>query len=186
MKEISISKRYLIVSVILAVVITTGILIINNLPRYTEQSENPLIDEERLASTTAVLAVEKVFQVNYQEGKETWLNRICENSTPAGCEVFSAGADRLWEKYVETKSIVTATAQAVQKVADNGSEQVWEMSIILSSPLPGSNKTQDNAFVVIVKTENGWKLDRFLMEGEINAILTRQKITDSPEQEGKK
>lgn len=186
MKEISISKRSIIAVITLGVVIAVGILVIKNWPLHPEQSTNPSTSEDHLASNAAVIAIENIFQVNYQEGKETWLNRICENSTPAGCELFTVSADRLWEKYVDAKSVITATAQALHKVADNGSEQVWEMSIFLSSPLPGSNKTQDSAYVVIVKTEKGWKLDRFLLEGEINAILTRQKITATPEQEGKK
>ena len=87
---------------------------------------------------------------------------------------------------MDAKSVVTATTQAVEKVANNGSEQVWRMTIALSSPLPGSNKTQDAAYVVLVKTESGWKFDRFLMEPEINAILARQKITSTPAKEGKK
>ena len=92
----------------------------------------------------------------------------------------------MWEKYVDAKSVVSATSQAVEKVADNGSEQVWQMTITLSSPLPGSNKTQDTAYVVLAKTEDGWKFDRFLMEEEINAILTRDKTYPTMAEEGDK
>ena len=141
---------------------------------------------DRIALAYLFKSVEQVFQVNYQEGIEAWLERICEVSTPAGCELFSAGADRMWEKYVDAKSVVTAASQAVEKVADNGSEQVWQMTITLSSPLPGSNKTQDTAYVVLAKTENGWKFDRFLMEAEINAILAREKTPTTTVEEGKK
>ena len=186
MKEIPVSKRNLIVAVILAVVIAVGILVIENWPLHTEQGSTASTSEDSLVSAAAVTAIEKVFQVNYQEGKDVWLNRICELSTPAGCEVFSAGADLMWEKYVDAKSVVTAATQAVEKVADNGSEQVWRMTITLSSPLPGSNKTQDTAYVVLVKTESGWKFDRFLMEAEINAILAREKTPTTTVEEGKK
>jgi len=186
LKEISVSKRDLIVAVILAVVIAIGVLVIENWPLHTEQGSIAETSEDSLVSAAAVNAIEKVFQVNYQEGKEVWLNRICELSTPDGCEFFSAGADRMWEKYVDAKSVVTAATQAVDKVADNGSEQVWRMTITLSSPLPGSNKTQDTAYVVLVKTESGWKFDRFLMEAEINAILAREKTPTTTVEEGKK
>jgi len=186
LKEIPVSKRNMIVAVILAVVLAVGILVIQNWPFRTEQGSAPSTSEDSLVSATAVSVIEKVFQVDYQEGKEAWLNRICEVSTPAGCQLLSAGADSLWKKYVDAKSVVTAAAQAVDKVADNGSEQVWRMTIALSSPLPGSNKTQDAAYVVLVKTESGWKFDRFLMEAEINAILARQNITVTPALEGKK
>jgi hypothetical protein len=60
------------------------------------------------------------------------------------------------------------------------------MTITLSSPLPGSNKTQDTAHVILAKTESGWKFDRFLMEEEINAILTREKSSPSMVEEGNK
>lgn len=186
MKEIPVSKRNLIVAVMLAVVIALGILVIENWPLHSEQGSTASTNEDSLVSAAAVTAIEKVFQVNYQEGKDVWLNRICELSTPAGCEVFSAGADRMWEKYVDAKSVVTAATAAVEKVADNGSEQVWRMTITLSSPLPGSNKTKDMAYVVLVKTEGGWKFDRFLMESEINAILAREKTPTTTVEEGKK
>ena len=140
LKEIPVSKRNLLIAVILAVVIAVGILLIENWPLHTEQGSAASTNEDSLVSAAAVNAIEQVFQVNYQEGKEAWLERICEVSTPAGCELFSAGADRMWEKYLDAKSVVTAASQAVEKVADNGSEQVWQMTITLSSPLPGSNK----------------------------------------------
>jgi hypothetical protein len=186
LKEIPVSKRNLIVAVILAVVIAVGILVIENWPLHTEQGSIAETSEDSLVSAAAVTAIEKVFQVNYQEGKEVWLNRICELSTPDGCEFFSAGADRMWEKYLDAKSVVTAATQAVDKVADNGSEQVWRIEITLSSPLPGSNKTQDTAYIVLAKTESGWKFDRFLMEAEINAILDREKTPTTTLEEGKK
>jgi hypothetical protein len=186
LKEIPVSKRNLMVAIILAVVTAVGILVIENWPLRTEQDSTPSTGEDHLASAAAVSAIEKVFQVDYQEGKETWLKRICEVSTPAGCQLFSAGADRMGEKYVDAKSVVTAASQSAEKVADKGTEQVWRMTITLSSPLPGSNKTQDTAYVVLVKTDSGWKFDRFLMTAEINAILTRQNTTGTPAEGGKK
>ena len=186
LKEIPVSKRNLIVAVILSVVITVGILAIENWPLRAEQSSAVSTNEDSLASIAVVNAIDKVFQVNYQEGKEAWLERICEISTPAGCELFSISADRMWEKYVDARSVVTAATQAVEKVAYNGSEQVWRMTIMLSSPLPGSNKTQDTAYVVLAKTEGGWKFDRFLMGAEINAILAREKTPTTTVEEGKK
>ncbi|TFH37361.1 MAG: hypothetical protein E4G99_02755, partial [Anaerolineales bacterium] len=92
MKEIPVSKRNLIVAVILAVVIAVGILVIENWPLRTEKGSTASTNEDSLVSAAAVTAIEKIFQVNYQEGKDVWLNRICELSTPAGCEMFSAGA----------------------------------------------------------------------------------------------
>lgn len=184
MKEVSVSKRSLLVAVLLGVAVAVCLLVIENIPRQADQSADPAASEERLASTAASTALTNVFQVNYLEGQAVWLERICENSTPAGCELFAASAGRLWEKYMDAKAEVTATARAVQKVAGNDTEQVWEMAISLSSPLPGSNKTQDSAYVVVAKTDDGWKFDRFLMPAEIDAILKRRNATPIPAKEG--
>lgn len=186
MKEIHHSKRHLILAIILAVAIAFGILLVQHFPPRTEQSSTPTSIEDSLASSMAVSAVEAVFQIDYQEDEAAWLNRICNVSTPAGCQLFTAGADRLWKKYVDDKSVVTAKAEAIEKIADTGSEQVWQVAVHLSAPLPGSNKTQDIAFIALKKTESGWLFDRFLMESEINAIYSRQEITGTPTTEGKK
>ena len=70
MNEIPVSKRNLIVAVILAVVLAVGILVIQNWPLHNEQGATPSTSEDSLVSAAAVSAIEKVFQVDYQEGKE--------------------------------------------------------------------------------------------------------------------
>ena len=76
MKEIPVSKRNLIVAVILAMVIAVGILVIENWPLLTEQGSAAATNEDSLVSTAAVNAIEQVFQVHYQEGTDAWLERI--------------------------------------------------------------------------------------------------------------
>ena len=145
MKEIPVSKRNILVAVLLAVGLAVGILMIQNWPLRTAQGSIPTASEDDLAAVAAVSAMEAVFQIDYQGDKAAWLSRICEVSTPAGCALFSSGADPMWQKYVEAKSVVTAEAQALEKVGDNGAEQIWQVDIRLSAPLPGSNKTADTA-----------------------------------------
>jgi hypothetical protein len=176
LEDIHVSKRNIFIAAILAVVIVMGFLVLQNWPLRIKQDLIPTSVENSLASLAAVSAMDKFFQVDYQEGKEAWLTRICEVSTPAGCEIFTVGVDHLWEKYLDARTVVSARSEAVEKLADNGDEQVWKMSITLSSALPGSNKTQDTAYIVLVETDGGWKFDRFLLEAESNAILTHLKL----------
>ena len=184
MKEIHISKRTIFTATILALVIVTGILVIQNWPFSSDQRTDQPTDENRLASSAAVSAIEKVFQVDYREGKETWLGRICEVSTPAGCQLFSTGAESMWQKYVDSKTIVSAQVQEAVKAADNGQEQVWELAVSISSPLPGSTKIQDTAYIVLQKTDRGWMFDRFLMEPEVNILHLPLEGTRIPVKEG--
>jgi hypothetical protein len=185
LKEIPISKRNLVIGLILAVVIALGILAIQLLPLHTASQPPSISPDEILASGVATTALEAFFRVDYQEGQETWLTRICASSTSSGCQFISAGAGKMWGKFQEAKANVSATVSPDAKVAETAREQVWKMSVTLSSPLPGSNKIQDIAYVAVIKTDNGWKFDRFLLEPEIKAILTRQALTVSPEKENK-
>ena len=185
LKEIPISKRSIIVAIILGVVIALGILAIQALLLHNGSQPSVSSQEDTLASKAAASALEAFFHVDYQEEKDTWLNRVCAVSTPTGCQFISAGADQLWSKFQEAKANATATVTPVLKVAETATEQVWKMSVSLSAPLPGSNKMQDTAYVAVIKTDNGWKFDRFLLEPEIKAILARQALTVTPVKEGK-
>lgn len=185
MKEIPISKRNIIVAIILAVVIALGIIAIQALPLHSRSQSSVSNQEDNLASKAAVSALQAFFHVDYRNENETWLNEVCAESTPTGCQLITSGADAMWSKFQEGKADVTATVTPQEKVAETATEQVWKMLISLSAPLPGSNKIQDTAYVAVVKTDNGWKFDRFLLEPEIKAILARQAMTVTPVKEGK-
>ena len=185
MKEILISKRNIIVAIILAVVIALGILMIQALPQQPE-SQPPVSNQaDTQASEAAVSALEAFFHVDYHSEKDTWLNEVCAESTPTGCQLISVGADSLWSKFQDGKADVTAAVIPQEKLAETDTEQVWKILIELSAPLPGSNKIQDIAYVAVVKTDHGWKFDRFLLEPEINAILTRPTVTEPSTLESK-
>ncbi len=185
LKEIPISKRNIIVAIILAVVIALGIIAIQALPLHSGSQPSVSNQEDNLASKAAVSALQAFFHVDYRNDKETWLNDVCAESTPTGCQLITAGADAMWSKFQEGKADVTATVTPQEKVAETATEQVWKMLVALSAPLPGSNKIQDTAYGAVVKTDNGWKFDRFLLEPEIKAILARQAMTITPVKEGK-
>lgn len=174
MKEIHLSRTLLVAVVIFVVaagIATVGLLCPRFLPPSTPV---PSPTEDESASAVAAAAVEQVFQINFSEGKALWLARICAKSTPAGCALFSAGADRLWERYEQSGTIVTARVKSTQQITDGVAEQVWRTEVTLSSPLPGSIKTEDSAYVVLVRTEEGWKFDRFLLKVESDALLALQ------------
>jgi hypothetical protein len=188
-KEIHISKqstkfpfinlKNCLVALILVIVIALGILAIQLLPLNDGNQPFPPIQDDRLASDVAVSALEAFFQIDAKEGKEAWLNRLCLLSTENGCEFISAGSDVLWTKYKEAEVDGSAIVALEEKVAESDIEQVWKMNIILSAPLPGSNKLQDTAYVVVVNADNNWKFDRFLLKPEIDALLADRTVADS-------
>lgn len=175
MKEIPISKSNIFITIILAVVIVIGILILQNLPLQTKTPSYPEVQEDNFASSAGIDALKAFFTVDYQEGKDAWLNRFCALSTSTGCQFISIGSDPMWQKYLTSKTITAASITPLAKFAATDIEQVWQMKVSLSAPLPGSNKTEDIAYVAVTKTDQGWLFDRFLLEPEIKVIQARQK-----------
>ena len=176
----SITKRNFI-----PVIILTFILVLAMITGWMLVKQNPISSpalptEDSPASTAAVTALQAFFQIDYQEGKEAWLKHICALATTTGCQLISMGSDAMWATFQENKTVVNATIEPVEKAAETPSEQVWLISITLSAPLPGSNKTKDKSYVAVSKTASGWKFDRFLMDTEVQAILKSNSQGNNP------
>ena len=175
MKEFTFSKRNTFLILLTILLTGAGIILIQQFaPKPPVQVATPSPDETE-AAKAAVEGTQAFFQIQVDSGKDTWLNHFCSLSTENGCALTRMGADRLWKKYAEAKASVQATAKALEQVSKTPSEQVWKVEVTLSEPLPGSNKTQDEAYVLSVKTDAGWKFDRFLLEPEVQALQERQK-----------
>ncbi len=175
MKEFTFSKRNIFLILLIILLTGAGVFLIQRLaPKPSVQAPTPLPDETE-AAKAAVEGTQAFFQIQIDSGKDAWLNHFCSLSTENGCTLTRMGADRMWKKYVDAKTSVQATAKALEQVSNTVTEQVWRVEVTLSEPLPGSNKTQDEAYVLAVKTDAGWKFDRFLLEPEVKALQERQK-----------
>ena len=165
MKTLTIPKRTLFIALGLAVALSLGIAIIRVLPLPNRASP-----EDVKASAAATRALEAFYQIDTQKGQEAWLERVCAVTTPSGCQFLTLGAGPLWEQLAAAQVQVTATVTPQEKLSDTENEQIWRMRITLSEPLPGSDLTEDSAYVLIVKTDAGWLFERFLMTKEIEAL----------------
>lgn len=175
MKEFTFSKRNIFLTLLIILLTGAGIILIQQFaPKPSSQTPTPLPDETE-AAKAAVEGTQAFFQIQLDAGKDAWLSHFCSLSTENGCALTRMGADRLWKKYAEAKASVQATAKALEQVSKTSTEQVWKIEVTLSEPLPGSNKTQDEAYVLAVKTDAGWKFDRFLLEPEVKALQEHQK-----------
>lgn len=174
MKEITFSKRNTFLIFLTILLTGAGILMIG---RFTSQpvASEPTLSPDQVAAEQAVIEGTKAFfQIQRKAGKDAWLKQFCSLSTESGCAFIEMGADRLWKKFTEAKTSIQATVKAVEQVSATATEQVWKVDVSLSEPLPGSNKTKEEAYVLAVKTDAGWKFDRFLLEPEIQALIDRQ------------
>lgn len=173
MKEFTISKRNTFLLLLIILLTGVGIFLIQQISHPPSAGTATPSPEETEITNAAVAGTQAFFQININEGKDAWLKRFCTASTENGCALVRMGADRLWQKYLEAKTFVQADVNALERVSTTASEQVWRVAVKLSEPLPGSNKTEDEAYVLVVKTAAGWKFDRFLLEPEVQALKER-------------
>jgi hypothetical protein len=175
LKELTVSKQAIFLIFLIILVVVAGVILIRRLPvDQVVQTSTPSPDEISSASA-AKDGTQAFFQIQIAEGKDAWLNRFCALSTENGCTLVRTGADQLWQRYMDAKTSVQVKATPLECVSDIPTEQVWKTELQLSEPLPGSNKTKDEAYVLVLKTASGWKFDRFLFEPEVQVLQTRQK-----------
>jgi hypothetical protein len=170
MRDFTISRKFLVGFFLSVALIAAGIFSFHFVDAFLPQpTPTPPIDNTQ-ASAAVVAGVEAFFNVDYREGKETWLSRFCSTSTKAGCLFTDSGSTSLWKRYSDMKTVVTARATPKSLIRQTADEQVWLLSVQLSQPLPGSEKTQDEAYAIAIRENGIWKFDRFLLSQEIDAI----------------
>ena len=175
MRDFTISRKSLIGILISVALIAAGIFAFRFAGEFLPHpTPTPSVDDTQ-ASAAIVAGVEAFFNVDYREGKDAWLARFCSTSTKAGCLFAESGSTGLWKRYTDIKTIVTAKVTPKILIRQTKDEQVWLVSIQLSQPLPGSEKTQDEAYVIAIRENSVWKFDRFLMNQEIEAIQSMKK-----------
>jgi len=142
-------------------------------PNQAGSEFDRLPPDDRLAAEAAENGAQAFFSFASETGKDTWLAELCEISTQAGCSLYKLGAEKLWQSFGDQPFEITAQAKAIQKVSQgtasarkNAATQVWEVQVDLSQPIPGSDKTSDTAFVLVVVDQGVWKFERFLTPGE--------------------
>ncbi len=185
MKEIAISKQLITILVILILLAAGGWYAMHTFtvdPILPTPTPNV---EDTQASMAIAAGIEAFFNVDFQQGKDAWLNQNCAVTTESGCQLVKLGAASLWKKVQQEKTVTSASVQPEEKVKHTADEQVWSVRIQLSAPLPGSEKTADTAYALAVRTNAGWKFDRFLMPEEIRAIEQSAEPTAPAEGERK-
>jgi hypothetical protein len=180
-QSITITRKSLFIAFFIAIVLALGIIAIQMLPLGGQQRDTAAELEDQMASDAAVVAMQLFFNIGVEEGQAAWLDGICEISTDSGCELLSTAADVMWVyyQYQENNIHISAIVFPVGKISETENEQVWQLRILLTESLPGSNKTENMAYVVILKEEGIWKFDRFLLKPEIDSILSHRTLADS-------
>ena len=173
LKEFRISRKNSLFMAVIAAVTILGVVAIGWI-NINPGNVQPTTEPDQAQITSAVTAgIEAFFHIDYREGKEAWIERICLVSTENGCQYFRSGVDPLWKRFEDFQIVTEGNVEQLDSVSETETEQVWRVKISLTQPLPGSEKTSDEAYVLVMRTENGWMFERFLMEKEIQALAQK-------------
>ncbi len=171
--EITLSKRlFFFIIFLLALSVVTAVL---TLPRLTgkplAQAVGP--DSGRAA---AVAGAQAFYTVDYTTGPDRWAARLCALSTRAACELYqNTIAPFLWADFNTARTVVSAEVNQpvllAEELADSRSDapmQVWQVLVSLSAPWPqGDGQTSFPAHVLVVREDEQWKFERFLLNDEL-------------------
>lgn len=189
MKEITISKKHLFIwlfVILLLVAVGFGIYSFRRFlpgqdaaPQSVAAASLTTPDEDQLARAAAVAGAQAFYTVDYQNGKQVWLDQLCAVSTSSGCTIDqNVFVPALWPQLEATKTSTTVQVSAKEKVLDQVNplssvpQQVWKLGIQLSAPWPAQEQplTIFPALALVMRENGGWKFERFLTEDEANAF----------------
>jgi hypothetical protein len=189
MNEITISKKKLftwLLVIILLVAVGSGLYAFRRFLPSHEAILQPVAatslttpDGDQLAQAAAVSGAQAFYSVDYQNGKQAWLDQLCAVSTNIGCTMDqNVFVPALWPQLEAAKTSTTIQVSAQEKVLEQVNpmgdvpQQVWRLDVQLSAPWPAQEQPLTNfPALALVMCENGtWKFERFLTEDEVNAL----------------
>jgi hypothetical protein len=189
MNEITISKKHLftwLLVILLLVAVGFGIYTFQRFLPGREAALQSVAaaslttpDGDQLAQAAAVEGAQAFYTVDYQNGKQAWLDQLCAVSTNIGCTMDqNVFVPALWPQLEAAKTSTTVQVSAQEKVLDqvspfgNVPQQVWKLGIQLSAPWPVQEQplTSFPALALVMRENGAWKFERFLTEDEAQAL----------------
>ncbi len=135
-------------------------------------------DVDQLAQAAAVAGAQAFYNVDYQKGKQAWLDQLCAVSTNTGCTMDqNVIVPALWPQLEPAKTNTTVQVAVQEKVIEQTSplgdipQQVWKLNIELSAPWPVQEQplTSFPALALVMRENGDWKFERFLTVDEVQA-----------------
>jgi hypothetical protein len=134
-------------------------------------------DEDAAAQAAAVAGARAFYTLDYRQGQQAWLDKLCQVSTQTGCVVYqNVITPNLWPALEEGRTITTVNVRVDDKVSEQTASsrgdapmQIWRMKIELSAPWPVQREpeTAFSALGLVIKEGGVWKFERFLTEEEM-------------------
>ena len=122
------------------------------------------------AETAARAGAEVFFSVDAKLGQEAWTEKVCEISTPNGCQMTrKVFAPMLWSS-VEKKGLRLSCKVTSAKLAQDISQdaQAWKLTSTCTNLDTGETSNGNTTAFVSETAGAGWKLERIGFDQEPN------------------
>jgi hypothetical protein len=165
-KVITISPtRIVTILIVSLMVITAGFIILPRIPNLFAQEPTGMT-----AEAAARAGVEAFLSVDAKAGKATWIEKVCQVSTPTGCKATSeAFAPMLWPS-VEKKGLrlncKAASATQLMAMQEPSETEIWELKTVCTNPDTGEKDNSTTQVIVSKTADAGWKFERIRFEQE--------------------
>ena len=189
MNEITVSKKHLFLWLLVIILLAVAGFGIYAFRRFLPGQEavqqavptasSNTTDADQPAQAAAVSGAQAFYTVDYQKGKQAWLDQLCAVSTSTGCAMDeNVFVPAMWPQLETGKTATTVQVTAQAKVLEqinplgNVPQQVWRLGIKLSAPWPVQKQplTSFLALALVARENGAWKFERFLTEDEANAL----------------
>ncbi len=165
-KEIVISPTRIVTGLILFLVLaTTGFIVVPRLPTIFVQKSVGMN-----AEAAARAGAEAFLSVDGQADKDAWIQKVCQVSTPAGCQLAErVYAPMAWPS-IQAKglrfSCKAVSASQVQLAKTDDGFQLWELKTVCTNLDTGETSSSNTQALVSGSSEAGWKFERVLFDEE--------------------
>ena len=167
-KEIVISPTRLVTGLIVfLVLVTAGFILVPRLPTiFVQKSTGMTAEAAARAGTEAFLSVDG------KTGKDVWINKVCQTSTPTGCKLAEkVYAPMVWPS-IQAKglrfSCKTVSASQLKPIMADIAGELWELKAVCTNLDTGETSNSITHAIVAGDANAGWKFERVLFDEEVH------------------
>ena len=151
--------------IVFLMLVTAGFILVPRLPSWFAQEPAGMT-----AETAARAGLEAFLSVDVKAGKEAWVEKVCQVSTPQGCKMVSeAYASMVWpavEKQGLRLNCKSASATKVTALHKPAEIEIWELKTVCTNVDTGEMDNSTTQVIVSQTAETGWKFERIRFDQE--------------------
>jgi len=165
-KVITVSPTRVVTTLIVfLILVTAGFVIVPRIPALFAQESTDMT-----AEAAARAGMEAFLSVDTNAGKDSWLDKVCQVSTSAGCKMAGKVYAPMFWPAIEKKdlrfSCKATSASQLQKVGADSATEIWQLKTVCANLNTGETNPSSAQVIVTQTADAGWKFERIQFDQE--------------------